>query len=394
MTSSKQVTCEQLSERFNQNFELNKEWVSRQLKKTISKIDLLLEKFSDTFPSANTEDGIYHPVEKVDWTEGFWIGILWLCYEATLDDKYRIIAENFIGKFEKRIDENIKTNTHDLGFLYILSCVNAYKITKSEKAKIVAIKAADKLLERYNESSEIIQAWGDLSDPARQGRMIVDCNLNVPLLFWATEITGEKKYSIAATKHLHQAKEYLVRADASTYHTYYFDITSGLPKYGNTHQGYSDDSCWARGQAWAIYGFSLAYEYTKDKSFIDITRSVTNYFLNRLPDDYVCYWDLIFSASDNQYKDTSANAIAICGIDLFLNQLPKTDGDYKKYLTANYLMLSNLSEKYFSDKEDCLLNHGVYNYPRNMGIDEGNLWGDYFYLESLVRLNQTWNKYW
>lgn len=394
MTSSKDITCEQLSERFNQNFDLNKEWVSCQLKKTISKIDLLLERFNEKFPCANTEHGIYNPVEKVDWTEGFWTGILWLCYEATQDDKYRIIAENFIESFENRIDENIKTNTHDLGFLYILSCVNAYKITKNERAKNVAIKAANKLLERYSENAEIIQAWGDLSDPARQGRMIVDCNLNVPLLFWATEITGDKKYSIAATKHLNQAKEYLVRADASTYHTYYFDINSGLPKYGNTHQGYSDDSCWARGQAWAIYGFSLAYEYTKDQSFIDVTKAVTNYFLNRLPDDYICYWDLIFTESDNQYRDTSANAIAICGIDLLLNQLPKTDGDYKKYLSANYLMLSSLSKKYFSDKEDCLLTHGVYNYPRNMGIDEGNLWGDYFYLESLVRLNQTWNKYW
>ncbi len=141
----------------------------------------------------------------------------------------------------------------------------------------------------------MIQAWGDLNDPARQGRMIIDCNLNVPLLFWAANETGNAAWREAATRHLAQAARYLVREDASSFHTFYMDVHSGQPLRGDTHQGFSDSSCWARGQAWGIYGFALGFRHTGDTTQPELARKLAHYFLNRLPEDFVCYWDLIFT---------------------------------------------------------------------------------------------------
>ena len=143
------------------------------------------------------------------------------------------------------------------------------------------------------------------------------------------------------------------------------DVHNGKPLRGDTHQGFSDSSCWSRGQAWGIYGFALGYAHTGDAWQPELSRRLTHYFLNRLPEDFVCYWDLIFTAENNQYRDTSAAAIAVCGLAELLKLLPLTD----------------------------LLREGVYNFGRNMGINEPNLWGDYFYFEALVRLSRVWTPY-
>jgi unsaturated chondroitin disaccharide hydrolase len=163
----------------------------------------------------------------VDWTEGFWTGLLWLAWEVTGEEKYRRVAEGFLDNFEERLDKQIKVDTHDLGFLYLLSCVNSWRLTGNTRARALALRAADLLYRRFNSTAGVIQAWGDLNDPARQGRMIIDCNLNVPLLFWAANETGNTDWRDAATRHLAQAARYLVREDASTFHTFYMDISNG-----------------------------------------------------------------------------------------------------------------------------------------------------------------------
>lgn len=223
--------------------------------------------------------------------------------------------------------------------------------------------------------------------------MIIDCNLNVPLLFWAANETGNQRWREAASRHLAQAARYLVREDASTFHTFYMDVHSGQPLRGDTHQGFSDSSCWARGQAWGIYGFALGYAHTGDAWQPELSRRLAHYFLNRLPEDFVCYWDLIFTAEDNQYRDTSAAAIAACGLAELLKLLPLTDPLRPAYGNAIELMMRNLRERYFAHAQDGLLREGVYNFGRNMGINEPNLWGDYFYFEALVRLSRVWTPY-
>lgn len=372
---------------------LDKRWLDEAIAEVLGQLDAMLPRFTATFPAASATHGCYASVEKVDWTEGFWTGMLWLAWEVTGDEKYRAVAESLLDSFEERLDKQIKVDTHDLGFLYLLSCVNAWKLTGNLRARELALRAAELLYRRFNATAGVIQAWGDLNDPARQGRMIIDCNLNVPLLFWAASETGNQQWREAASRHLAQAARYLVREDASTFHTFYMDVNSGQPLRGDTHQGFSDGSCWSRGQAWGIYGFALGYAHTGDAWQPELSRRLVHYFLNRLPDDFVCYWDLIFTAEDNQYRDTSAAAIAACGLAELLKLLPLTDPLRPAYANAIDLMMRNLREHYFAHAQDGLLREGVYNFGRNMGINEPNLWGDYFYFEALVRLSRVWTPY-
>lgn len=388
------VTLEKLDSRYLAPMAgLDQRWLREAIDDVIRQIDLMLPRFSTTFPAASAVDGIYPLVDKVDWTEGFWTGMLWLAWEVTGDDKYRVVAETLLDSFEERLDKLIKVDTHDLGFLYLLSCVNAWRLTGNLRARTLALRAAELLYHRFNTTAKVIQAWGDLNDPARQGRMIIDCNLNVPLLFWAANETGNGEWRQAATHHLSQAARYLVRRDASTFHTFYMDIHNGQPLHGDTHQGYSDNSCWARGQAWGIYGFALGFRHTGNTDQPQLARKLTHYFLNRLPEDYVCYWDLIFTPEDNALRDTSAAAVAVCGLAELLTLLPLSDPLRPAYGNAIELIMRNLREHYFAHSQDGLLREGVYNFGRNMGINEPNLWGDYFYFEALVRLSRTWTPY-
>ncbi|KKI92182.1 glucuronyl hydrolase [Bacillus sp. SA1-12] len=376
-----------------------KDWVEKALEHVLKKIDQNLTRFGEDFPSASTKDSKYLKVsgDDVDWTEGFWTGMLWLAFEITNDQKYKRIADIQVKRFKERIKKQIKTNTHDLGFLYSLSCVSAYKLTGNQEAKEAALLAADLLIMRYHEKAGILQAWGDLNNPEESGRMIIDCNLNLPLLYWATEETGDKRYATLARNHIQNAKKYLVRNDASTFHTYFMDVVTGEPIAGKTHQGYSDDSCWSRGQAWGIYGFTLNYIYTKDTSLLELSKTLANYFLNRLPKDHVCYWDLIFTEGSGQERDSSAASISVCGLLEMIKHLPLLDEEKVLYEHAALIILKSLSENYTtieSDQQHGLLRHGVYNKPRAIGIDESNLWGDYYYFEALVRLSKSWNLYW
>ncbi|HEX2927528.1 MAG TPA: glycoside hydrolase family 88 protein, partial [Ruminiclostridium sp.] len=347
-------------------------------------------------PAPASVNNIYPAIDNVDWTSSFWTGMLWLAYEVSGHGKYRKAAEKQLDSYYKRIDEKICTDTHDLGFLYSLSCVAAYKLTGNKQAMQAALKAAELLMTRYFDKAGIIQAWGDLKDPGNRGRMIIDCCMNLPLLYWAAEITGDKKYYDAAYSHVNQAAKYIVREDASSFHTFYMDVETGQPRYGKTAQGYSDSSCWARGQAWAIYGFTLSYIYTGAWELIELNKKVTNYFINRLPEDYVCYWDLIFTEG-NEERDSSAAAIAACGMLEMCKNLPLTDENKKIYENASLNIMSSLIKGYTSvncPESNGVLLHAVYAKPDGKGIDECNIWGDYFYFEALVRLIKDWKLYW
>jgi unsaturated chondroitin disaccharide hydrolase len=353
--------------------------------------------FTDLFPAPASENLIYQGIVNEDWTASFWTGMLWLTYELTEVEKYREAAEYQLPSYKKRVEERIAIQTHDLGFLYSLSAVAGYRITGSKEAKDMALEAADLLAERYFPEAGIIQAWGDLTDPEQAGRMIIDCLMNLPLLYWASEVTGDSRYADMARSHVKQSAAYLVRPDYTTYHTYYMDVKTGEPKYGNTHQGFADDSCWARGQAWGIYGFMLSYAYTKDESLIRLSKSLADYFLARLPEDGIVYWDLIFTEGKEQEKDSSAAAIAVCGLLELAKQLKLGDPDKERYEKAAIAMLIALSDRYTTvdhPESNGILIHAVYNKPRGMGIDECTIWGDYYYLEALARVLTNWRLYW
>ena len=378
-------------ERYSEDIELSKEMLYNALHNALVKIDKNIEYFINLFPRPNSVNNIYPGIlnggEWDDWTSGFWTGILWLAYEITKDEKYRKVAEFQLKSYKERIENKNAVDHHDLGFLYIPSAVAQYKITNSEDAKKTGIMAAKHLITRFREKGEFIQAWGELGNPDNH-RLIIDCNLNIPLLFWASEVTGEEKYKEIAQKHVNTAASTVVRKDGSTFHTYYFDVETGKPLRGSTAQGSGDDSSWARGQAWGVYGFPLAYKYLKDEKFINLYKTVTNYFLNNLPKDNVCYWDLCFDDTSGEEKDTSAAAIAICGMLEMNKNISVDDKNKKIYDNAAKHIMKSLIENYTTKnlkESNGLLKEAVYSKPHGVGVNECCIWGDYFYMEALVR---------
>lgn len=391
--------------------DFDKEVYKKALNRANQKLKSNLALWGDKFPDSSTINNKYslnihganpgspiseEPGRNIGWTTGFWTGILFLLYENLGDDSYLNYLDNQIRTFIERAETKEDCKTHDIGFLYSLSCIADYKLRGNEESKEAALLAADILMERYVERANILQAWGDMNDPNQRGRMIIDCLMNLPLLYWASQVTGNQTYHDAAYKHAKNAANYIVREDGTTYHTFFFDTENGSPRFGKTFQGYSDDSCWARGEAWGIYGFTLSYLYTKDPDFLDLAKTLANYFLNRSPKDLVAYWDLIFNEENNEEKDSSATAIAVCGLFELTKHL--TDEEEKRYFTnAGHLLLQALYENYSTkpeDNNDGLILHGVYSKPGNFGVDESNLWGDYFYLEALIRATTSWNLYW
>lgn len=227
------------------------------------------------------------------WTTSFWTGQCWLAADVTGDDRFRDAADTQLETFARRLEDG-DTDTHDLGFLYTLSAVAGYRLTGQSDYRELALEAAQVLVERYRDGPGIIQAWGPLEESQDgwvQGRMIADTMMNLPLLYWASETTGEHRFAAIADTHARTNAQHIVRSDASTAHTVVCDLESGDPLAIETHQGYADDSCWARGQAWQVYGYALAATYTGESAYVDLAAKLANAYLERLESDHVPRWD-------------------------------------------------------------------------------------------------------
>jgi unsaturated chondroitin disaccharide hydrolase len=273
--------------------------------------------------------------------------------------------------------------------------VSSYKLTGDEKAKEAAIMAADHLCKRFMEKGQFLNAWSNIDaiDP-NNNFYIVDCLLNIPLLYWATEVTGDTKYSNIAEKHLQTTMDTIIRPDGSTYHSYYFNLETGEPIGGRTQQGYSDDSTWSRGQAWAVLGFALNYAYTKNQQDIECFKRVTDYFISHLPEDNVAYWDLVFTDGDEP-RDSSASIIVICGILEMAKYL--NDADMDRYIKVAADMFNSIIDNYAADVDmntDGLVVKASGSVPHNLGVSEPAIWGDYYYLEAIIRTLKNWEMYW
>lgn len=394
----KTVAIEEIKnpERFLNQPLLTKEEVKAAIDLAMEQLHVNMEYFKEEFPTPATFDNIYPKMDNTEWTNGFWTGELWLGYEYTNEEAMKKLAQANDRSFLDRVKRRIELDHHDLGFLYTPSCMAEYKLLHTPEAKEASILAADKLIERYQEVGGFIQAWGELGKPEHY-RLIIDCLLNIQLLFWASEQTGDPKYAQMATQHFYTSANNVIRDDASAFHTFYFDPKTGEPVKGVTRQGYSDDSAWARGQAWGIYGIPLTYRFVKDEDCFGLFKGMTNYFLNRLPKDHVSYWDLIFGDGSGHSRDSSATATAVCGIHEVLKHLPEVDSDKLTYKYAMHAMLRSLIDNYANREIKPgrpLLLHGVYSWHSGKGVDEGNIWGDYYYLEALIRFYKDWELYW
>ncbi len=368
--------------------------------KALGIIEGSLPEFTSAFKVDTSENDFFVPEKNISWTSGFWTGQIWMAYELTQDPKFLQAAEVQVVDFLHRIEEKRGVDHHDMGFLYSLSCVAAYKLTGSEDGKRAALLAADQLISRYQEHGEFIQAWGKMGADDNY-RLIIDCLLNLPLLYWATEVSGKQHYAEIAKKHINTSLQVILREDHSTHHTYYFEKGTGKPLRGETNQGYNNDSAWARGQAWGIYGVALSYKYTKNEQYKKTFFQVADYFIKHLPNDLVPYWDLIFTDGSDEPRDSSAGAIAVCGM---LEMCKYLEGEEQVYYRDVALkILHSLANNYAVtsiQESNGLLRHGVYgkstpyNECLNSGVDECTTWGDYFYMEALIRLQKDWELYW
>ncbi|MBQ8528696.1 MAG: glycoside hydrolase family 88 protein [Clostridia bacterium] len=379
------------------SFELTREKLEYALAEAIKKIDYALPTFTDKFPSHNSKNNVYSAVSNTGgWNTGFWTGILWHAYELTGNTKYLDVATSQIDSYYYRIENKIGVNHHDMGFVFMPSCVAAYKLTNNETAKEAALLAADNLITRYHESSKFIQAWGNVGADDNY-RLIVDCLMNIPLLYWASEQTGDDKYRDIAYNHFKTTLSVCYREDGSTYHTYYFDKETGEPLRGVTAQGASDDSTWSRGQAWGMYGPLLTYIYVEDEAALDTFCATADYYLHYLPEDYVAYWDLSFTSGDEP-RDSSSAAIALCALLEGIKHLDENDSRRELYANAAKRIMNSLIDNYITKdvpEANGLLLHGTYSKPGGLGVDEMNIWGDYFYMEALHRmLDPEWELYW
>lgn len=359
-----------------------------------------LSEFTDQFQDNSSVGGFYRPIPNSDWTTGFWTGEIWLAYEFSGDERLKTAGEVQINSFLERINNKFQVDHHDMGFLYSPSCVAGYKLIGSEAGKEAAIKAADQLITRYHPVGEFIQAWGPMNAPENY-RLIIDCLLNLPLLYWASEETGDVKYRDIAEKHIHTAVANVIREDDSTWHTFFFNMETGAPDHGATCQGYRDGSAWARGQAWGVYGMALAYKYTERKEYIELFRRVTEYYLAHLPKDLVPFWDLEFTDGDDQPRDSSSASIAACGILEMIKYLEPEEAEH--YRRIAYRMMKSVYDNYaVKDPKvsnglvlhSTYSNHSPYNTCNHCGVDECNSWGDYFYMEALTRMSKDWELYW
>jgi unsaturated chondroitin disaccharide hydrolase len=378
----------------------DKEMAKKAMEEAVRIVRADLPVFTDHFPSSNSFGGFYEATENVEWTTGFWTGAVWLAYEYSKEECFKEAALVQVDSFFERIKNKIDVNHHDMGFLFSLSCVAAYKLAGSERGKEAALMAADHLAERYREKGQFLQAWGNVGEPAEY-RLIIDCLLNLPILYWASEVTGEKRYAQMAENHIKTAMKCILREDDSTYHTYFINMETGEPAYGVTHQGNRNNSAWARGQAWGIYGIALSYHYLRDDSYIDLFVRVTDFFIHHLPDDLIPYWDFDFDTGSQEPRDSSAAAVAVCGI---LEMIKYLDEDRaKKYKGAADRIMAALIEKCGNrdlESSNGILLHGTYardskeNTCKDRGVDECNTWGDYFYMEALTRMLSDWKMYW
>lgn len=324
-------------------------------------------------------------VDYKDWTSGFWPGELWYLYEATGDKKWEKEADKF-SQFLKPLSVS-KANDHDLGFQIFNSFGNGYRLTKNPEYKDIILKTADTLATLFNPKVGTIQSWPH--NKMGGHNTIIDNMMNLELLFWASKNGGNKMLYDIAVKHAETTMNNHFRPDYSSYHVIIYDNETGKKIKGRTAQGYSDDSMWARGQAWAIYGFTMVYRETKDLKFLDFAHKVARVYLDRLKtDDLIPYWDFNAPGIPNEPRDASAAAIVSSAL-IELSSYTKDKTLKNEYLTKSKKIIISLSDHYQShDVNSAFLLHSTGHKPAGSEIDCSINYADYYYLEALLRLQK------
>ena len=385
-------------ERFSKPYEISRDKLIKAAEKAADKLEAFAKKNPEGFPGTCSENYKYLCGINRNWEAGMFTGCYWRAYEITGNKFFREVAENHLATYEKRFGDRIGMDDHDVGFVFIPSCIAAYKLTGNEAARDLALRAADYFYRTsYSEEGGfIIRSWRSWSTGGGC-RTMMDSLMNAPLLTWASEQTGNPKYMAAALTHQKTTERYLIREDGSSYHHFQFDPETAGPVRGLTFQGNRDESCWSRGHSWGVFGFPVAYSHFKAEFLPKVHKAVTYFMLNHLPDDCVPYWDYDFTSGDEP-RDASAGVISACGMLQMANLLPDGASDKQIFESAASQILDATIDRCTGDigvDYDGLLCRVTHAKPQGYGIDECAVYGDYFYLEAISRhLKPDFTEFW
>jgi unsaturated chondroitin disaccharide hydrolase len=344
-----------------------------------------VEKKLSQFPHI-TKGGEWLTYANGHWTGGFWTGLLWL--DSLYNDQPSISyvkALKWAEKLKTRMNDN---KTHDMGFIFGPSCIMGHRITLNEELVEMAESGAENLTDLYKEQVGLILAW---DEPGYEGVSIVDTIMNLPILIWVAEKTNQPQYRELANQIADRILELHVRKDSSIYHVVRWDPITFEVVEKTTHQGYSSESCWSRGQAWALYGFANMFRYSGKRRYLEASEKLSKYFWGNL-DDQTGFpkWDFVFKNDDNEPIDTSAAAIASSGM-LLLSNLFQTDNQHEKsklwFERGKALTHTLIDHSFYKDiNRYGIIENATVDKPRNSGVGESTMYGDYYFMESLFRL--------
>lgn len=328
-----------------------------------------------------TRQGKWLTNQNGHWTGGFWVGLLWLYAIETGQDTAKQEARDWAMRLRCRMAD---CTTHDQGFIFGPSCVMGYRITHDEAFLPLIHAGADNLVRQYVPETGLIQAW---ADAGYEGISIVDTIMNLPILWISGELSDDPQKKELCLKVAKNIQEHAIRADASTYHVIRWDRDFRI--FGDTHQGYTAESCWSRGQAWALYGFANLYRYTGIPEFLDTSIRLAEYYWQHLNADRLPAWDFTFQDDTSMPIDAAASSIAVAGMLLLahllqLKEEPQQAEQWKK--RADEILLAETEHCLYQDLDRYgIIEHAVVDYPHGSGIDESAEYGDYYFMEALYR---------
>ena len=363
--------------------------VERGLQRATSQSLLLAEALKerqDALPRT-FEKGAVQTIRYDHWVSGFFPGVLWMLYENTGNQQLRQYAEMYTDRVEpaKRV-----TNTHDLGFMLYCSFGQGYRLTGNRHYLDVIKEGTQSLLTRWNDRLGVIKSWK--SGPKWQYPVIIDNMMNLEMLCFMTRETGDRRYERIAERHANTTIKNHFREDYSTYHVVSYDTITGQPHAKNTHQGYADGSSWARGQAWGLYGYTMMYRETLNPRYLHQAQQIGKFLMNhpRLPEDKVPYWDYDAPDIPNAKRDASAAAIMASAL-IELSQLDPSELA-PQWLALAKKQLRTLSAPEYLAKEGeqggFIIKHGVGFQRAGAEVDVPLTYGDYYYVEALMRMKQ------
>lgn len=318
------------------------------------------------------------------WANGFWAGLMWLMYAGTKKDDYKTTAE----RAEELLDSglfNFEGTDHDVGFMWHISSGINYRLTGNEKSKNRALYAAANLASRYNIKGGFIRAWNEHDGIDAKGWSIIDCVMNIPLLYWASRHLNDDRFRYIAESHADMVMRDHVRPDGSVHHIVVHDPVTGEVLETPEGQGYAVNSAWSRGHAWAIYGFVLSYIHTNEVKYLDTAKRCAHYFIAALGDDYIPRCD--FRAPEEPViYDATAGAIAACGLLEISKNVPELEK--KIYFSVAEKLIKTLEERCcnWDDGEDSILQLGTGGYHKKSTHHIPIIYGDYFFAEAIYKL--------